>query len=396
MNKKNEAKVTTGEKFTFYEFFAGGGMARAGLGTGWQCLFANDFDHKKVEAYRRNWSAGENGVMVHGDVAKLSIDAMPNHPDLVWASFPCQDLSLAGGGAGLKGDRSGTFWPFWSHMRALRQAGRAPRMIVLENVCGTLTSHQGKDFTGLCQALAEGGYRYGALVIDAAHFVPQSRPRLFIVALRKDIEVPVELIGEVPVNKWHSGPLQRAYEQLPAELKADWAWWSVPVPGKRKKRFLDLIEKNPSDVAWHNQAETAKLIDMMSDVNRAKLAKVQASGKAAVGAVYKRTRYVGGEKVQRAEVRFDDLSGCLRTPAGGSSRQLIMLVDGPLVRSRLISARETARLMGLKEEYVLPENYTEAYHLTGDGVVVNVVRHIAKYLLEPALQKSREGVLEAA
>ena len=66
--------------------------------------------------------------------------------NLAWGSFPCQDLSLAGAGAGLKGDRSGTFWPFWNLMTGLIQESRAPRLVVLENVCGTLTSHEGKDF----------------------------------------------------------------------------------------------------------------------------------------------------------------------------------------------------------------------------------------------------------
>ena len=93
-----------------------------------------------------------------------------------------------------------------------------------------------------------------------------------------------------------------------------------------------------------------------------------------VGTVYKRTRVDEvGRKVQRAEIRFDDIAGCLRTPAGGSSRQVIVVVDGDRVRSRLISPRETARLMGLRDDYELPTNYNEAYHLTGDGVAVPVV-----------------------
>lgn len=90
-------------------------------------------------------------------------------------------------------------------------------------------------------------------------------------------------------------------------------------------------------------------------------------------------------KVQRAEVRFDDVAGCLRTPAGGSSRQVILVVEGNRVRSRLISARETARLMGLADDYVLPARYNEAYHLTGDGVAVPVVRHLAHHIFEPLL-----------
>jgi DNA (cytosine-5)-methyltransferase 1 len=91
---------------SFYEFFAGGGMARAGLGSGWKCLFANDFDHKKGESYRKNWGDKELKTL---DVGKLKTSDLPGFADLAWASFPCQDLSLAGGGAGLRGDRSGTF-----------------------------------------------------------------------------------------------------------------------------------------------------------------------------------------------------------------------------------------------------------------------------------------------
>ena len=61
------------------------------------------------------------------------------------------------------------------------------------------------------------------------------------------------------------------------------------------------------------------------------------------------------------------------------------MVDGDRVRTRLISARETARLMGLADDYRLPRNYNEAYHLTGDGVAVDVVRHLARHLFEPIL-----------
>ena len=137
---------------------------------------------------------------------------------------------------------------------------------------------------------------------------------------------------------------------------------------------------------WYSKQETEKLLAMMSPVNRAKLDAAQRMGKRIVGCVYKRTRPDdSGRKVQRAEVRFDGLSGCLRTPAGGSSRQVIIVVDGKSVRARLISSRETARLMGLPDQYILLENYNEAYHLTGDGVVVPVIRHLAENIFEPIL-----------
>ena len=132
---------------SYYEFFAGGGMVRAGLGQRWSCLFANDFDHKKSRAYRENWKGEE---LKTADIGTLTTKDFTGTAELAWASFPCQDLSLAGGGAGFKGDRSGTFWPFWNLMKGLIKENRAPRMIVLENVCGTLTSHDGKDFATIC------------------------------------------------------------------------------------------------------------------------------------------------------------------------------------------------------------------------------------------------------
>jgi len=161
---------------SFYEFFAGGGMARAGLGPGWTCLMANDVDPEKVTAYRANW--GDAGELRVGDIARLAPRDAPGRADLAWGSFPCQDLSLAGAGAGLAGGRSGTFFPFWRLVRGLIAEGRAPRIIALENVCGALTSHGGADFAAICATFAGAGYRLGPLVIDAALFVPQSRPRL--------------------------------------------------------------------------------------------------------------------------------------------------------------------------------------------------------------------------
>ena len=369
--------------FRFHEFFAGGGMARAGLGKGWNCVFANDFDCKKGVTYQRNWGKGE---MVVGDIRNISLDDLPGQADLAWASFPCQDLSLAGGGVGLRGDRSGTFWPFIARLNELKQAGRAPTVIALENVTGTLTSHNGADFTAICAALDNLGYRFGAFMADAAHFVPQSRPRLFVIAVKKGFRAPDA--GAGPMVPWHTAALKKAHGQLPERLKACWLWWHMPKPPERRMRFADVIEAKPNSVKWHSAAETRALLSMMSDVNLAKVETAKAAGVAMVGGVYKRTRYHHGIKVQRAEVRFDDVAGCLRTPAGGSSRQIILVVEGERIRSRLISTRETARLMGLPDSYELPKAYNEAYHLTGDGVAVPVVRYIAKHILEPLVRSA--------
>jgi len=367
---------------SFYEFFAGGGMARAGLGAAWRCLFANDFDAKKGLVYEANWGAG--GELHVGDVRKIDVADLPGEPDLVWGSFPCQDLSLAGNGAGLRGERSGTFFPFWKLINGLVEDGRGPRIVAVENVCGTLTSHGGQDFEAICRTFAGAGYRYGALVINAQLFVPQSRPRLFVIGVREDIEVPASILCTSPEAPFHTKAVCRALEGLPGDIRQKLVWWRLPLPGPRSKAFAEIIEDEPQDVEWHTQAETKRLLDMMSKVNLQKVEEAKSAGRRVVGGVYRRTRLDDtGRKVQRAEVRFDDVAGCLRTPAGGSSRQVIMVVEGYCVRTRLISARETARLMGLNDSYVLPGRYNEAYHLTGDGVAVPVVRHLAKHLFEP-------------
>ena len=368
---------------SFLEFFAGGGMARAGLGDGWTCLFANDVDPRKAAAYRDNW--GDDAMAV-ADIAGLATADLPGRADLVWGSFPCQDLSLAGGQAGLAGARSGTFFPFWRLMRGLGAEGRGPRIIALENVCGALTSHGGRDFQVIAAAFAEAGYAFGALVIDAALFTPQSRPRLFMIGVRDDLAIPPSLREAGPGPPFHTPALVTAVGRLPEGARDRFVWWRLPTPPPRARRFADEVETAPADVPWHSQAETARLLEMMTPRNRAKIDAARAAGGLRVGAVYRRTRLAAdGGRVQRAEARFDDTAGCLRTPAGGSSRQTLLVVDGPLVRSRLISARETARLMGLPDSYRLPTGYTDAYHLTGDGVVVPVVRALAAHLFEPML-----------
>ena len=359
-------------------------MARAGLGPEWTCLFANDFDANKGVSYQANWGAA--GELKIGDVGALIPSDLPGRADLAWGSFPCQDLSLAGAGAGLKGDRSGTFYPFWRLMQGLAGEGRAPAIIALENVCGALTSHGGRDFSAICQAFHDLGYRMGALVIDAALFVPQSRPRLFLIGVREGVAIDPSLLSPGPVGPFHTPALHRALEGVSPDIRANMLWWAPPAPARRNTTFAELIEDNPVGVAWHSASQTARILSLMSPVNMAKVDAARRSGRRVIGAVYKRTRLDDrGRKTQRAEIRFDEVSGCLRTPAGGSSRQTVMVVEGKTVRSRLISARETARLMGLPDDYTLPANYNEAYHLTGDGVVVDVVRHLARYIFEPLL-----------
>lgn len=358
-------------------------------------MFANDIDLKKASTYDENWG---KGTMRPGDVKSVDMSHIVETSDLAWASFPCQDLSLAGAGAGLKGDRSGTFWPFWKQISKLIDEGRAPTIVALENVAATLTSHGGRDFEALCTALVDKGYRVGARVIDAVHFVPQSRPRMFLVGVLADVEIPTSLIEPSGSLYGIDKHVSSAYSLIEERSKTEprlkqvvdaWINWSLPAPKTKPATLDEVIEKEPVGVDWHSDFDTETLLERMSELNRRKVDQALASGKRMVGTAYRRTRVESGRKSVRTEVRFDGVAGCLRTPSGGSSRQIVIEVENGNIRSRLMTIREGARLMGLPEEYKLPPAYNEGYHLVGDGVCVGVVSYLARNLFEPIIRMNQ-------
>ena len=209
--------MTPAQPKTFIELFSGGGMASAGLGGEWHCLLACDHDPAKVRAYRENWSG--HPVVVQ-DVRELTAGQVGDRADLLWASPPCQDVSIAGPRGGLDSGRGGSLWPALDFVRQLSTAGKAPRIVAIENVPGLATGRQNKDLAAICGVLADLGYRTGALLIDAKLLVPQSRLRLFIVAVAQDIQVPAGLLTAAPVKPWHPAPLVKAVEASSASLEA--------------------------------------------------------------------------------------------------------------------------------------------------------------------------------
>ncbi len=219
-------------------------MARLGLGTQWKCTFANDICEKKTKAYRAYF--GPSPELHVGDVGSVTTRDLPGTADLVWASFPCQDLSLAGNGAGLDGKRSGTFRSFWRLVQGMKREGRAPKIVVLENVVGTLTSHYGRDFESIVAAFAETGYRVGALMINASYFVPQSRPRLFVVGVSEELSLPPKLVSPLPMLPWHTKSLVKAQRGLPERLARNWIWWTLPLPKSSVPTLASRLEECPT------------------------------------------------------------------------------------------------------------------------------------------------------
>lgn len=364
-------------KPTFYEMFCGGGLVRLGLGQGWICQFANDISPEKGAAYVQNFGPAEFRL---GDVFELTAADLPGRADLWWASFPCQDLSLAGPGGGLAGSQSGAFWGFWRLVEsAMYELGQPPPVIVLENVTGLLSSKGGQDFNALIDVLARAGYAVGALEINGSAFVPQSRPRLFIVAARRDMNIgPLSCPG--PSQIGHTKRIINAWHDLPIYLKNRWVWWRMPAPPGRRQALADIIDDGAA--TWHDEKQTADLLALMSASHRQRIEAAAARPALTVATVYRRTR----NGCQRAEVRDDGIAGCLRTGSGGSSKQIFVMAGNGAIRSRLPTVGELARLMGVDDRYHLPANYTQAYRLLGDGVIVPLVRWLSDNLLKPLVK----------
>ena len=359
------------DALTFLDFFAGAGLVRLGLEPNWSCIWSNDIDPRKREVYEAHFGSDD---FLLGDISKVDAGSLPNGADLAWSSFPCQDLSVAGWRRGMHGRRSGTFWEFWRLMRDSLDRGNRPSLVVIENVVGLL---YGEDFSILCEALVALGMQFGAFVVDARLFVPQSRPRVFVVAVDSEVDCSPFLNEGDPKEKlWFTKAVRSAYSRLPNAIKGSWRWWRLPKPPLTNQNVEAIIEKDPTGVEWHTRHETERLLNMMTPRNLHKIDNAVLRGPS-VGFLYKRVR----SGVQRAEVRFDGIAGCLRTPQGGSSRQIVVVLDEDQLRTRLLSPREAARLMGVPDSFWLPPRYNDAYRAIGDGVAVPVVQWLSNELL---------------
>lgn len=353
-------------------------MARAGLGNKWKCVLANDFDHIKVRCYAENWG---NDDLIPGDIRSVCPNVVPDNLDLAWASTPCQNFSSAGMGEGLLGASSSVFTAWWEIIQSKYVSGTHPKIIVLENVRGLLKSRNGQDFRAVSESFGFSGYNFGVVVVDAIHFLPQSRPRIFLVAIRDDIEIPAQLLSSRPVETWHPEDLICALKSLPEALRQRHVWWRLPSPPLMALTLSDILELDAS--VWHTPEQTQKLMDAMSLINIRKIKEVASSDSLVVGTLFRRMRPYEGRMRSFTEVRLDGIAGCLRASDGGSSRQMLIFIKGETIKTRHMTARESARLMGLPDDYLLPATKTHAAKVVGDGVAIPVVQFLAESLLSP-------------
>jgi DNA (cytosine-5)-methyltransferase 1 len=304
---------------------------------------------------------------------------------LATASFPCIDLSLAGNLKGIGGQYSSAFWGF---IEILERQAHKPRLVMVENVAGWLTSNGGQDFRLTIQALNRLGYACDVFAIDAAHFVPQSRPRIFVIW----VQTPhANQNRSFFAGRSASLKTQALEKAIAANLDLGWNFMEVPsLPERVKTDVSDVVENLAEDDArWWVEDEVERHLKMMSSINLDYLKNLQDLPDYAYCTMYRRVR----EGRQRAELRKDGIAGCLRTASGGSSRQMLVRVGLGTIRMRVMTPREYARLQGVPDDYPMPLQVNQALTGFGDAVCVPVIAWIAENILNSLVRLVEENLL---
>lgn len=321
------------------EFFAGMGLMRAGLESiGIETVFANDIDETKAQLYRDNWGGDH---LVVRDIRAINGQVVPDI-DLATASFPCTDLSLAGNRKGLKGEQSGLVLDF---LRILGEMGsRSPTTVLIENVPGFLTSNSGEDWRIVESGMRRLGYATDHVLVDAGAFVPQSRPRVFLIGHRGHVTLP------------------------------------DPPAVRRDLRLADVADRNDE---WWPAERLGKFLTAMSPLQSERVTEYQRRRRPGFFGAYRRTRH--GSPVW--EVRADERAGALRTTRGGSARQAILRAGHGCIAARWMNLIEYARLQGAEHMRYSSVTPSQAMFALGDAVCIPVISWLSKHCLRPLMQR---------
>lgn len=367
------------ENLTFAEFFAGIGLMRMGLEqAGWTAAFANDIAQDKLDMYSAHFRE-KDSIFLLEDIHRLEAKHIPT-VTLATASFPCNDLSLAGMRKGLCGKQSSAFWGFVRILDEMEQ--RRPPIVLLENVAGFLTSHGGRDFQDALAALNRLGYTTDAFIIDASHFVPQSRVRLFVIGALNKGHGKSEIRENLHFFANDLRP-ESLTDFISDHPEIDWNIRHLSSMPSRTTTLPDIIEDLPDKSEfWWSKKRRDYLVNQMSEKHAAHLRQMMDAESWSFGTVFRRVR----KGRSMAELRIDGIAGCLRTPRGGSAKQILVRAGYGQVHVRLLTPRECARLMGA-DNFVIDVSLNKALFGFGDAVCVPVIRWIAENYLAPLAEE---------
>jgi DNA (cytosine-5)-methyltransferase 1 len=140
-----------------------------------KCVFACDFNREAQKTYFLNYN-----IMPEGDIEMVDEYSIPSY-DILCAGFPCHPFSQGGQKKAFEDPRSNSFFSLIKFVDVQK-----PKVIVLENVKHLISINGGNAFKVIKDKLTEQGYNVFHKIIDSKNWVPQSRNRLYIIALNKN------------------------------------------------------------------------------------------------------------------------------------------------------------------------------------------------------------------
>ena len=254
---------------------------------------------------------------------------------------------------------------------------------MLENVTGWLYSNDGRDFYATAKALNDIGYACDVFMLNARSFLPQSRPRLFMIGIRSALDSDGRFLSTDRSKRLMP---QRLKQLLLESDDIQWAWLDIPEPPPyRNTGLTDHIVETipPDDLRWWPEQMVEKHLAMMSAPHLAMVKSMARQEGERFRTFFRRVRREG----QRAEVRSDDIAGCLRTAVGGSGKQFLVALGNDSIRMRTLTPREYARLQGVPDSLpIVASTERQSLSAFGDAVCVPAVTWIATQVLHPLIE----------
>lgn len=350
---KQPETAASSKQFTFIDLFAGIGGMRLGFeANGGQCIFTSEWNKHSQKTYSANFADGEP---IAGDITQLTPDDIPDH-DVLVAGFPCQPFSIAGVSKknslgnphGFECKTQGTL--FFDVARMIQ--AKRPKAFLLENVKNLERHDKGKTFSVIMDTLQRDlKYNVSYRVIDAKHFLPQHRERIFIVGFADKVNF-------------------------------DWSLAQLPEIGIRSPRLNSILHSEDGSETAEPPFTSGKraevsdkytLTDHLWQYLQDYAAKHKAMGNGFGFGL------VGPKDTART------LSA--RYYKDGSE---ILISQGKRKNPRRLTPRECARLMGFPDSYKIPVSDTQAYMQFGNSVAVPVVAEVARLIKLHLLGATRE------
>ncbi|MGL5126329.1 MAG: DNA cytosine methyltransferase [Fusobacteriaceae bacterium] len=376
----------------------------AGVGSQTQALKNIGIDHEVVGIAEIDKYAISSYMQLHGETPLLgditTIESLPN-ADLWTYSFPCQDISVAGKGLGIKeGTRSGLL----SHVERLLESSVKPKYLLMENVKNLIGKNHKPDFDIWCKKLEELGYKNFYQVLNAKDFgVPQNRERVFMVSTLKDENYvfPIKKTLNVKLKEVLDEQVDESY-YLKQEIIDRFTRFQNDRLNNSDIGIVASSGRNPNNPNDRTiGASTEQRLEFDSKGTSNTITTVQKDNYVFVANILKE-KYVNKfneailmegygnpiiceQRVDEGLRSFkDNVCGTLRTiDTCGDKRVLTVINEAHNFNIRKLTPKECWRLMGWKDEQfnkIQGISNAQLYKQAGNGIVVNVLEAIFKNL----------------